>query len=271
MSDLTFLTYEQVFGEDKLDMIRKHGPLCGATDFAILLGCQTNYFKKYKTSDWWTKSAMDGSVSAIDRLGSKIFCDPDNSFVGARPVLPYHLIADKSLDSGVDFLGIKRVEYGEYPQNIANNYVSSKLEELYNCCNLRKTGKSYNIYFTHPYSWSPSNKSRLDSYPEYEYDGNRYIRVKYEASPNRQQLSNGSLSERGCYYWVEVKPIVWLVDEDRDLAVSDMILFAGVRYKKSESYDGRFENTDIKWFMDEYFAHDMMIDKNYDDKKVKKR
>ena len=50
-----------------------------------------------------------------------------------------------------------------------------------------------------------------------------------------------------------------------------MILFAGVRYKKSESYDGCFENTDIKWFMDEYFVNDMMIDKNYDYKKVKKR
>ena len=112
--------------------------------------------------------------------------------------------------------------------------------------------------------------AKLNSYPEYKYNGKKYIRCRSENYID-WFLSDHDLCIRGENYWIEVEPIVWLVDEDRDLAVSDMILFAGVRYKKSESYDGCFENTDIKWFMDEYFVHDMMIDKNYDDKKVKKR
>ena len=38
MSDFTFLTEEQCFGNDKLDILKKRGTQAAITDFSILLG-----------------------------------------------------------------------------------------------------------------------------------------------------------------------------------------------------------------------------------------
>ena len=38
MSDFTFLTEEQYFGDDKLDILKKRGTKAAITDFSILLG-----------------------------------------------------------------------------------------------------------------------------------------------------------------------------------------------------------------------------------------
>ena len=38
MKDFTFLTEEQIFGDDQLDILKKYGTKCAITDFSILLG-----------------------------------------------------------------------------------------------------------------------------------------------------------------------------------------------------------------------------------------
>ena len=38
MSDFTFLTEEQIFGSNQIDVIRKRGTKAAITDFSILLG-----------------------------------------------------------------------------------------------------------------------------------------------------------------------------------------------------------------------------------------
>lgn len=38
MSNFTFLTEKQVFGNNKLDIINRYGAKCAVTDFSILLG-----------------------------------------------------------------------------------------------------------------------------------------------------------------------------------------------------------------------------------------
>lgn len=38
MSDFTFLTEEQCYGNDKLDILKKRGATATMTDFSILLG-----------------------------------------------------------------------------------------------------------------------------------------------------------------------------------------------------------------------------------------
>ena len=63
MSDFTFLTEEQYFGSDKLDIIKKRGTQAAITDFSVLLG---GWFSDYhidndsslegRTGGYWTKS-----------------------------------------------------------------------------------------------------------------------------------------------------------------------------------------------------------------------
>ena len=38
MSNFTFLTQEQCFGSDKLDILKKRGTKAAITDFSVLLG-----------------------------------------------------------------------------------------------------------------------------------------------------------------------------------------------------------------------------------------
>ena len=63
MSNLTFLTEEQCFGNDKLDILEKRGIKAAITDFSILLGglvsdchIDSDDSLEGRTGDYWTKS-----------------------------------------------------------------------------------------------------------------------------------------------------------------------------------------------------------------------
>ena len=54
-----------------------------------------------------------------------------------------------------------------------------------------------------------------------------------------------------------MQPVRWLFDEKVKIAVTENLIFAGVQFNHSNQYDGNFENTDIKKFMDNYFAKEL--------------
>ena len=66
MNNFTFLTDEQIYGNNKLDIISRYGTKCAITDFSILLrGAggkpQSSYYGKNEitgkiTGCFWTKS-----------------------------------------------------------------------------------------------------------------------------------------------------------------------------------------------------------------------
>ena len=67
MSNFTFLTEEQCFGNDKLDILEKRGTQAAITDFSVLLGgCVSDYHVdhdsslKGRTGWYWTKSDNRG-------------------------------------------------------------------------------------------------------------------------------------------------------------------------------------------------------------------
>ena len=71
MNNFTFLTDEQIFGNNQLDIMRKYGTKCAITDFSILLGGYVSLSSctsegntgKDRTGLWWTKSS-DGDNDA---------------------------------------------------------------------------------------------------------------------------------------------------------------------------------------------------------------
>lgn len=70
-------------------------------------------------------------------------------------------------------------------------------------------------------------------------------------SDNRVVRLNGT-------YWVEVEPIIWMIDEITDIALSKKIIFSGVQFNRERTYKGNFDKTDIKEFMDDYFSKEIM-------------
>ena len=63
MSNFTFLTQEQCFGSDKLDILKKRGTKAAITDFSVLLGgwvssehVENDSSLEGRTGYYWTKS-----------------------------------------------------------------------------------------------------------------------------------------------------------------------------------------------------------------------
>lgn len=152
MSNFTFLTQEQIFGDNKLEILKKYGTKCAITDFSILLGgyASPNFYacegknRKNRTGLWWTKSYHDEyDTCIIKQNGTKDGGHAIDRRNGARPALPYSQIKSICMNEVINAKEIKEVEYGEYPQTIVNKKYSYELEKAYNNGSLRTTGKSY--------------------------------------------------------------------------------------------------------------------------------
>lgn len=270
MSNFTFLTEEQIFGNNQLDILKKYGTKCAMTDFSILLGgyvSSTNYTSegknlKDRTGWWWTKSPDGTDDARVVILNGFSSCY--NVFIrygGARPALPYSSISSISSNGVRGASGIKEIEYGEYPQTIVNENYSRELENAYNNGNLRITGKSYT---TDSVNYQDFNKSfQARTHTEYEYNGSKYIRFVGDENGADSVLSDGRTIKSKDVYWVYVEPIIWLVDEKEDIALSKKLIFSGVQFKNRSDYKGDFDKTDIKKFMDDDFSKEIVSDRVY--------
>jgi len=151
MNDFTFLTKEQVWGNNQLDIIKKYGTKCAVTDFSILLGCYavTNINSsegnalKNRTGWWWTKTPHYCDVDIVTTRGSIGFESAYKQYVGARPVIPYSSIQAMCSNEVRGANGILEVEYGEYPQTVVDEEYSLELEKAFNKGNIPITGKNY--------------------------------------------------------------------------------------------------------------------------------
>ena len=107
MNELTFLTQEQYFESEKLDILQKRGTKAAITDFSILLGgliigktnTNTNYWHidgdeslGGRTGWYWTKSDVGyNGVRAIagDARGDRNPFNVNERVIGARPALSF--------------------------------------------------------------------------------------------------------------------------------------------------------------------------------------
>ena len=273
-SNITFLTEEQT---QQIDILEKYGTACAITDFSILLGGYVNDVYHTKEGDtgrdrtgwWWTRSDDgDNDVRAVSTYGDRDCDDVDIREGGARPALPYSSISSIASNEVRGSFGIKEVEYGEYPQTIVDETLSNKLEECY-CYNedipfevdLVRTGKVYTTDSVNYDDYDTSFEPR--KHEEFEYKGSKYIRIVADYNGEDYELSDGRKIVSGEPYWVRVEPITWLVDERANIALSKKIIFSGVQFKNDEYYDGDFDKTDIKQFMDNYFSKEIVSDRVY--------
>lgn len=270
MNNFTFLTDEQIFGNNQLDIISRYGTKCAITDFSILLGgyVSSDYYtsegnaRKDRTGWWWTKSSdgdNDACVVSID--GSENCHDVSKRYGGARPALPYSSIQSISSNGVRGANGIREIEYGEYPQTIVDENYSRELERAYNNRSLRTTGKNYTTDSVRYQDTDTSFRAR--THTEYEYNGSKYIRFVGDSNCDGEVLSDGRTIKIGQAYWVRVEPITWLVDERANIALSKKLIFSGVQFKNRIDYKGDFDRTDIKQFMDNYFSKEIVYDRVY--------
>ncbi len=147
--------------------------------------------------------------------------------------------------------GVFEEDYGEFPQTVASVELENILENLYVIGNLNKTGKEYPADSVSTSNTNESFKERFFS--EYEYNGNKYIRIVADTNSAGETLSNGQRIEEGRPYFVLVEPITWIVDSVKKIVLAKKIIFSGVQFNEVD-YTCDFDNTNIKKFMDKYLA-----------------
>lgn len=159
--------------------------------------------------------------------------------------------------------GILEVEYGEYPQRAADSNLQKALEKAFKKGKLTPTGKTYTTDSRKYNEYDQPFEAQADI--EYEYNGKKYVRVVANTYYDGQyvQLSNGAKYRDDDVVFVEVEPIKWIVDEEADLAVSKNLLFAGVQFNREMNYQGNFDETDMKSFLDNCFAKDIQLSNSF--------
>lgn len=269
MSNFTFLTEEQYFGSDKLDILEKRGTKAAITDFSILLGAYVSDYYidndsslEGRTGWYWTKSDDgDNDARVVDDDGDGNCLTVNERNGGARPALPFSSISSipTNGESGKRARdGILEVEYGYYPQKAASKDMQERLERAYRSGSISRTRNSYT---TDSRKYDDYDEKFLaKQHEEYEYNGKRYVRVEANSDfgGDRFTLSNGEQYRDGDNVWVEVLPVKWLVDEREKVMLTDKLIFSGVQFNHTRDYHTKdFDKTDIKTFMDRYLSRDL--------------
>ena len=269
MRYFTFLTKEQCFGDDKLDILKKRGTQSAITDFSILLGAYVSDYHidndsslEGRTCRYWTKSDdEDNDACVVDNNGDmNSFCI-EFRHIGARPALSFSEISSipTNGEGGKRARdGILEVEYGYYPQKAVAKDMQERLERAYKNRTISRTKNSYTTdsarYDDYDTSFQPQ------AHQEYEYNGKRYVRVNANSYyyGDYFTLSNGEKYKDEDSVWLEVSPVKWIVDEEAHIMITEKIIFAGVQFNKESNYHTEdFDKTDIKIFMDRDLARDL--------------
>ncbi|MBR3890574.1 MAG: ATP-binding protein [Bacilli bacterium] len=224
MSAFTFLKESQAAGVNKIEIFNKITSKAAISDFAILLGgnvsetyhsYQGNNLYNRTGSYWLIGIEINKEVRVIHESGFSDLTSSENNKVGVRPIFKYNSKMKLSYSSDE----VKEFNFGEYPQVIASDDVSRQLEDIYKSKELGKVSKTL---FKTGRGYTISDSERLE---EYEYEGKYYVRV---ISKNDCLLSNGKKATKGKAYWIEVKPILWIIDGD--LAICKNIIASGMNY-----------------------------------------
>ena len=274
--NVSLLTEEEIFREDgHLKIFDTYGTLAAVTDFSVLLDVSMEHdvfsvgsSTEGRPGEWLTSSSTsEGIVGVVDIDGNIRHYSVTNYDAGVRPAIIYSEIAPLCSNETVNEVGIKEVEYGEYPQSIVSEDYSEVLEDKYKAGkNIRKTGRTFTI------ADADSDKGFIPKkLEEYEVDGKKYIRFESGVLVYNNILSDGRKAEDNQVYWLNVEPIKWMVDNESGVALSKYILFSGIQYfhDYEEIVDEivvPYSHSDIKSFLDTYFSKEIINTKKTLDK-----
>ena len=257
MNDFTFITGEDVFGNDDqvLEIFKVAGTESPLTDYSIIIGAYYDPESKLNYGSYWTKStaSSDKNVIIVDEEGYSATYSISLRDIGARVVynLPENIEKELTKNLNTTTEHIFQVKYGYYPQSALNGLEQEKLD------NMLKQGK---LQLTNNYYTADSRKEfeyeeifAPITFKEYKLEDKRLIKVVVNTG-----LYNGFKSKykNGDSIWVNVEPVYWLLDTKKHQMISEKILFAGVQFADNSNFT-KFEETRIYQFLNTCFAREL--------------
>lgn len=255
------------------------------TDFVNALGFCSNH--PDAGNEYTKECSRKGRVLTLDCRGDENYfigpIDPRSRNGAIRPALRYSDIKDyateyvetreeakEEYDNGK--LG-KVVQYGEYPQDPVIGELEEKINELDRYGRLKKTGKVYTVdsveclkeeigfdgYSLFPYKEAVPDKLSYGKefvprvLEEVELDGRKFVKLPV----NRTFKANFFIDKGTEYIWFEVKPLVWIVDEEKDIAVCKDSILSGIPFSYKRKYDGNFEETFLHTYLQKYLSREI--------------
>ena len=221
--DLIFLEAAEIRTYDGVRMY--NGPVeqhkTSPTDYALVNGALQSW-PDYKTDKkgqaiTWLRSADFFGVKVFDPNGYCNFKDVDTRNVSLRPVLHINLssvISARSASRDLFKIGTVKndngdelyhtIEFGEYPKTYVGEKLNAELEKAYMCLDagyIKPTGKKYTGHI--------NNDNKVIYHNEYEYRGQKYVRVKVKSNADKNFYSDGTKILDRKWAWIKVEPIVW--------------------------------------------------------------
>ena len=228
------------------------------TDYAVLLGTCSNNGKFDNKGFWWLRDFNNNSntASCINYNGNLTHAFSFSSACGIRPVINYSLI-EPFCEGEYDYYEkYKFVIFGEYPNSVASDVVAGELEKKYINNTLEKCSDSCTSLKLDASKYSINNNQ------VYVYQYQKYVRVVPNADIHGH-LHDGSKIVQGKPYWLRVLPVQWIVDKEKNVAISANIIIGGIPFLARENTMD-FEHSLIKQYLDMYFTKEIVSnDKNY--------
>ena len=216
-----------LLGKTKAEIFKKYKTKAQLTDWSILNGAEAYYEDNRCYGKFFLEETKENKVFCINHFGIAVIENMNSTNIGIRIVIPYSAIKDLrllTLNEDISPSGIKEIEYGLYPENLENPVVANKLRKLYLKNQLPTTGESF------------TGGSALDFKKQdvLEFEDKKYVLVQDE--DNTSALSQKYVPTVNHSYFLRIKPIKWLVDEEKDIAITKNIIAAGVDKKNLKSF-----------------------------------
>ena len=260
---LTVLSLDQILGEHQLDVFKRYGTEATPTEYAVERGVNEYMLREKHFTDkglvpkslllnkgcceYWTSTKVDGSISKCYSYG-KLEAAPEPAWDednGIRVAVPWKDIQDYITNSytiNVDDKEILVVACGEYPHDVVDGEEKYIMNALYRDGIAKPTGKTYAAigYRTELFYDGNSRHFERDEYPEYEYNGQKYVLAKSACFHNGDSR----------FFWAKVRPIEWIVDEESGLAITKDCIVGGIPLNRKGMYLGDFDKTLVQDFID---------------------
>ena len=249
--EVTLPSYSNIIDDRRITIFTLIGMRCYASDYSR---AQSWRCKDYEYCEWLTDSVWETDYRELRtrfispyRHISYSSCELSETYrCFIRPVIKYDNLSDLTSEVKKGYNGVPCIEFGEYPQDVVDKETRKILERSLKNGKLSETSKTYALGMH-------VNGNGCDTCKEYVYNGKKYVRVKNTIGERLKLSTGGSVGKDG-YFWVEVSPIKWHVDEENKCIVSDKALISGLKTKLIKgNKKPKFIDTNVYYFLNNTF------------------
>ena len=257
--EVTLPSYSNIVDDRRITIFTLIGMRCYASDYSR---AQSWLCKDYWCCEWLTDSVAENGLGELCARyvtphsdSCRWSCKLSDTYIYfIRPVIKYDNLSDLTSEVKKGYNGVPCIEFGEYPQDVADKETRKILERSLKNGKLSETGKTY-AFGMHV------NGTGCNTCKEYVYNGKKYVRVKNTIGERLKLSTGGSVGKDG-YFWVEVSPIKWHVDEENKCIVSDKALISGLKTKLiNGNKKPKFIDTNVYCFLNNSFLREIIPSK----------